>query len=154
MQQDKDNSQKWESNQERLSVWPLEFLYEKQPLQHIVLFSRGRSRSQTGYCPSQEASTEKLELDVRKNKALDLLDKDFSVSFSEPDSRNYVAFPRSFYSICHSFPMENFQSTNNWFICHLIGGIVLIRKLVRFVSFFLEYWNSWIIYDDDKSEWP
>lgn len=44
----------------------------------------------TGDCPSPEASTEKLELDVRKNKALDLLDKDFPVSFSVPDIGNYV----------------------------------------------------------------
>lgn len=117
-----------------------------QPLQHIVLFSRGRSRSQTGYCPSQKASTEKLELDVRKNKTLDLLDKDFSVSFSEPDSWYYVTFPRSFYSICHSLRMENFHSTNNWFICHLIAGIVLIWTVVRLVLFFSEYFKSLVIY--------
>lgn len=101
-----------------------------RPLQHIAPFSRGRSRSQTGDCPSQEASTEKLELDVRKNKALDLLDKDFSVSFLEPDTRNYVAFSERFYSICHGFQMENFDSTNNWFICHFTSAISLISVLL------------------------
>lgn len=75
---------------------------------------------------------------MRKNKALDLLDKDFSVSFLEPDTRNYVAFSERFYSICHSFQMENFDSTNNWFICHFPSAISLISVLARNRLFFLE----------------